>query len=469
MLVQGECRVARVVVVGAGLTGLGAALFLARRGHQVDVLEQDEAASPRDSESAFSAWARRGVPHARQSHVFRGLSAKVLSQEAPDLLAELDALAFRCMAAPTVTAPFAYAMAARRLPYEAIFRRAVERQSGVALQRGVRAAGLVAREGGHSPHVVGVRATDGAELGADLVVDASGRWTEASGWLGEIGARPWREELHETPIFYLTRWYRLRGGARLPDVTYPLGVPLPYLLVLAFPGDSGTFSVSVAASMADPCRVRLRHPDAFTEFLGAVPAIAPLLDIGEPVTDPQPLARINNCHRSLMLDDGPCVTGLVLLGDACDHTNPTLGRGVSLGLAHAQQLANTVEQAIETPAAHAAAFDRWTARHIGGWFRSQVENDAAYLAGVEASLTGEPPKPPSPQVRFRRAVQALAADDPEVALAAAREAHLLAPPGSVEADPGVAAKVRAFMQKTEDAAPPLAGPTRKAFEALMAG
>ena len=32
---------ARIAIVGAGMTGLGAALFLAGRGHAVDLIEQD--------------------------------------------------------------------------------------------------------------------------------------------------------------------------------------------------------------------------------------------------------------------------------------------------------------------------------------------------------------------------------------------------------------------------------------------
>lgn len=47
---------ARIVVVGGGIVGLGASLMLARDGHQVTVLERDPAPPP-DPEGA---WERGG-------------------------------------------------------------------------------------------------------------------------------------------------------------------------------------------------------------------------------------------------------------------------------------------------------------------------------------------------------------------------------------------------------------------------
>ena len=43
---RGGAAVALVVVVGAGIAGLGAALALARRGHRVELLEGDAAPAP---------------------------------------------------------------------------------------------------------------------------------------------------------------------------------------------------------------------------------------------------------------------------------------------------------------------------------------------------------------------------------------------------------------------------------------
>jgi 2-polyprenyl-6-methoxyphenol hydroxylase-like FAD-dependent oxidoreductase len=450
------------------MAGLAAALFLARRGHQVDILERDEAEAPADSEAAFADWKRRGVPQARHPHAYLGLSSKILDEEAPELLAELQDGAYRSTRWSDASTDYAYSVGVRRLVYEARFRRAVQAEPGVTFERGARVTGLVARDFAGLKRVVGVLIEGAGERAADLVVDASGRWTEAGGWLAQIGARPWREELQETPIFYLTQWYRLKDGALAPGGEYPLAVVLPYIMALAFRADHGVLTVVLAGSMADPLRRRLRDPEVFARFLGAVPLLAPILDATERIGAPLPLAGINNCHRRLVDEAGPCVLGFMLLGDAADHTNPTNGRGVSLGFAHAQRLAQTAEQAVEAPEAHAVAFDRWATENIAPWFRANVAFDASRMAALEASLTGKPPEPPPPAGRFRLAAMTLAEQDPEVARAVGRERHLLAPPGSVEANPAVAAKVRAFMEETKGAPSAFfTGPSRREFETLV--
>jgi cation diffusion facilitator CzcD-associated flavoprotein CzcO len=47
---------ARIVVLGAGLTGLAAALVLARDGHQVRVLERDPAEPVGEAEDLWKGW-----------------------------------------------------------------------------------------------------------------------------------------------------------------------------------------------------------------------------------------------------------------------------------------------------------------------------------------------------------------------------------------------------------------------------
>jgi len=49
------------------------------------------------------------------------------------------------------------------------------------------------------------------------------------------------------------------------------------------------------------------------------------------------------------------VTGFAAVGDAWACTNPSAGRGLSLGLVHAQELRNAVREHLDDPAAFAAA------------------------------------------------------------------------------------------------------------------
>ena len=47
-----------ILVLGAGLTGLTAAMLLARDGHTVTVLDRDPASPPGAAEAAWQEWAR---------------------------------------------------------------------------------------------------------------------------------------------------------------------------------------------------------------------------------------------------------------------------------------------------------------------------------------------------------------------------------------------------------------------------
>src|SRR5674536_317327 len=61
---------ARIVVIGAGVVGLGAAMLLAGDGHQVVVLERDPAPPPNDPAEAWRHWQRPGVNQFRLPHGF---------------------------------------------------------------------------------------------------------------------------------------------------------------------------------------------------------------------------------------------------------------------------------------------------------------------------------------------------------------------------------------------------------------
>src|SRR5688572_12525528 len=76
---------ARIVVVGAGVAGLGTALSLGRAGHDVTVLERDSTPLPADPHAAFE-WDRRGAPQVRHSHAFLARLRNLLRDRHPDVL-----------------------------------------------------------------------------------------------------------------------------------------------------------------------------------------------------------------------------------------------------------------------------------------------------------------------------------------------------------------------------------------------
>ena len=82
---------ARIVVVGGGIVGLGASLMLARDGHDVTVLERD-AALPPDPAGAWDGWERRGVNQFRLLHFFMPRYRELMDANVPEVVeAFLDA------------------------------------------------------------------------------------------------------------------------------------------------------------------------------------------------------------------------------------------------------------------------------------------------------------------------------------------------------------------------------------------
>ncbi|HVI36983.1 MAG TPA: FAD-dependent oxidoreductase, partial [Gaiellales bacterium] len=61
---------AEIVIVGAGIGGLSAALLLSRDGHRVVVCERDPAPVPDTNEEVWSDWSRPGIPQSRLGHAF---------------------------------------------------------------------------------------------------------------------------------------------------------------------------------------------------------------------------------------------------------------------------------------------------------------------------------------------------------------------------------------------------------------
>src|SRR3954468_21526243 len=80
----------RVVVIGAGVAGLTAALAISRTGAEVVIVDRDEPPPPFDDpKEAFSGWPRQQVVQSRQPHNFLARTVLQFREHAPDVLAML--------------------------------------------------------------------------------------------------------------------------------------------------------------------------------------------------------------------------------------------------------------------------------------------------------------------------------------------------------------------------------------------
>lgn len=454
-----------LLVLGAGMAGLAVALFSARRGLRITLVERDRPPVEGSADADFAVWERPGVPQRHHGHLFLARSTEILNEEAPDVFAAI--LARGALALPLGPDEPLGPVLARRPVYEAALRRAAEREPGVTVISGAVVAGLTAR-GGAVPRITGARLADGRSLNADLVLDATGRASQAAKWLAAIGVRPPPAERHPCGFCYLTRHYRLGEGAPFPTLELPLVAALDFADVAVFPADNRSFALSLVVASGDPLRRRLLVGELFDRFMSAVPLAAPWIAAGRPINRPYPLGRFVNCRRRLVDADGPLASGLILLGDSALGTSPTLGRGTSLAFLQSSCVARLAEAGaagIDLVAKH----DSWAERHLGVWFLSQVAEDKARDRRFNSSRSGE-----AEDARLGSVVQLIAVlgelrrKDAVVRKATDRVFNLLLEPDAFLRDRQVLRRINASLACRSIVAPAPEGPTRSQFEALLA-
>jgi 2-polyprenyl-6-methoxyphenol hydroxylase-like FAD-dependent oxidoreductase len=451
----------RAIVVGAGVSGLGAALLLARDGHDVVLFERDATPLPADPDEAFH-WDRRGAPQVRHSHAFLARGRNLLRDRLPEVRDALLGAGVREVGvddllpetvtdrSPRPGDEDLVMLACRRTTFEWTLRKIALETHGVDLRDGVGVTGLVL----DGSHVTGVR-TDAGDESADLVIDATGRPSRLVSML-DIG-----EDRSDTGIVYLSRFYRLRGEA--PNRFPFMGADLGYLKFAVFRGDNDTFSITFAHGTDDDELRMLREParfDAATMLIDMARIWADP-DVSEPISDLHYMGGLINRVRHFVVDGTPVVTGLVAVGDSSVCTNPLYGRGCSLGLVHGALLADLLREH-DDPRELALAFDDATKRELVPWYEASVMQDAVNVKVAR----GEPLSATDEYVRsvVTDGIFYLARTDADVSRAWTRSFNLLTPPYTLLTDQTIMPRVIEAWNEREQREPePLPGPERGAF------
>jgi 2-polyprenyl-6-methoxyphenol hydroxylase-like FAD-dependent oxidoreductase len=284
-----------------------------------------------------------------------------------------------------------------------------------------------------------------------------GRQSRSSAWLVAIGARAPHEEQADSGFTYYTRYF---SGTQ-PQRRAPTLTSLGTISLLTLPGDNDTWSVTIFTASGDQPLKSLRHEHTWTKMVRACPLHAHWLD-GEPITGVLPMSGIVDRCRRLVVDGAPVVTGLVAVADAWACTNPSAGRGVTVGVLHARRLRDVLRQPFGSPQALVEAFERVSEETIAPWYHAQIAMDRARFAEMEALRDGREPQPAADELTRRiGALLSSMGADPDLFRAALEYIATITPAQEILRRPEVAESIRAASDAMKDGPPPrLPGPNR---------
>ena len=491
-------RVENVVIVGAGIAGLGAALALSRPGRRILMLDQDPPPPAGAADDVFRDWNHRGVAQLRHSHAFLARLHNLIRDRYPLLLADLKAsgvreITFRDGLPETLRDQYQAIpedeemtiITSRRTTLESTIRRYVEAHCDARIETGVKVEGRVHEAGEGPVRITGVDIVrplaDGGEAReqvlADVVVDASGRRSVFTRWLRALGAEV-EEESADAGILYYTRHYRLRPGQVEPERgAIPGAGDLGYIKYGVFPADNGCFSITLAVPTPEAeLRRVMTKADAFQQVCMSLPGLVPWVndERSEPTTDVFGMGGLRNRYFHFVKDGVPAALGFFAVGDAFLFSNPLYGRGCSQGFLHGHLLAEVLD-GVADPRERAVRYAELTAKELRPFFESGVEQDRSAIRRAEATMKGET----RPRTLKARIAKSFAEDgiipasrgDLSVLRALSRGFHMLEPPALAFRKPAVLLPILRYWAmgkaRKQRFYPPVLGPRRAEMHQML--
>ena len=335
-----QCLGNCAIVIGGSIAGLLNARILSEYFQQVVILDRDEL--PKTSE------ARRGVPQSVQPHVLLTKGYRILAEFFPDLPQQLQnngalsidwAREFKHFVAghwgiKTEEPSDIVSVTCSRYLLEWTIRQELSKLPRIKIVEQSKVAGLI--YDAETDRVTGVK-LDSGEIDADLVVDASGRSSQAPQWLEQIGHSPASETVVNPFLGYATRRYKLPDNLQpdwkvmLISQTPPKDTRLGYLaqiengeLIATLGGYGKDFPPLDDGGFLEFAR-SLAQPDFFQAIAQATP-VSPIY------------AHRATANRMRNYDRVKLPTGFIALGDAVCALCPVYGQGMTVSALGAKTL-----------------------------------------------------------------------------------------------------------------------------------
>jgi 2-polyprenyl-6-methoxyphenol hydroxylase-like FAD-dependent oxidoreductase len=438
----------RAVVIGGSIGGLLAGAALSATFDEVVLLEKSDISEQPEPRAA--------VPQGQHAHGLLAGGLEALDELLPELLADLAARG--CPTGDNLSEA-AWVFGGKRLAFgssgvrgmtiarpvlEHVVRQRVHRIPNLRTRANIRVLGLSHADG----RITGVHIRDarGSEehLGADLVVDASGRNSKSAEWLAALGFPPPRIDEVALETRYTSRVYSRRatdldGAIALMIVSDPACPRGGIALAL----DDERWLVSQYA-MGGSERPPADHA-GYVEFARSLPSLelATLLARARPLTESATLRFPSSVRRRYEDLRGPAA-GFIVFADALCSFNPTFGQGITVAAKQALLL-RALAPSVDEEGFERRFFDAAASIVDVAW------NVAAGRSFLYSGVTGRPTLKMRLANAYLPRVIRRAHDDVAVATALLRTLHFLAPPESLFA-PAIMRRV--FTPSTRSAAQP---------------
>lgn len=376
-------------IAGAGPAGLAAALFLARAGHRVELIERFDNPSPVGSGLLMQPTGLTVLDALGLSSTIHSLGNRIDRLHGADARSGRTVLDVRYDA----LAGGRYGLAVHRAALFSTLHDAVVAE-GLPIRTGITLAKAETRQARTALHD-----PDGEIVGDyDLVIDATGARSQlvaASVVAPNVRDLPWG-------AFWATLdcdgfAHDARALAQRYDAAKVMIGVLPVGRAYAGEGKKAAFFWSLKT--ADAAAVRQAGLERWKAgILGYWPEIAPFLD---QITDWDQLTLARYTHRTTL---PPHADGIAFIGDSAHSTSPQLGQGANMALldaaalAHAFSSAGSVEEAL---AAYASARRNHVRlfQLLSYVFTPFYQSDSQAIAWLRDRLVATVAKiPPAPQI-----------------------------------------------------------------------